>query len=262
MMQKIRSDAVTSYSILGLSILIGLCGLLIIISVTIESFTGWVGKKVEKGNYQQLEWMSNNTLQLQRFAHEELGCGTWVGENIPITTAGETLAVLDISEHDHPRLMHPTSAHVSVAMIDASSSVVADVSSPIADASSPAADASSPAANNSSPTADASSPTTSASSPTAYAYSTTDNASDATIQADPSSPIADISSFMGNASSLLMDVSLFLADPSSPMAVASSFMIDASSLLMDEASPTAAASLEVTSSSQESFNAPILDTRR
>jgi hypothetical protein len=166
--QKIRSDAVTSYSILGLGILLGLCGLLIIVSVTIEPLTEWLGKKFGRGNYQQLEWVINNTLQLQRLAHEELGCGTWVGKNFPITTPGETLAMLDISEPRHPKLVNPVSAHVSVAMANAPSPLVdassspADTSSLIADASSCMIDASSSPADTSSPTIDASSSLTEA----------------------------------------------------------------------------------------------------
>lgn len=142
MVQKIRSDAVTSYSILGLGILLGLCGLLIIVSVTIEPLTEWVGKKFGRGNYQQIEWVSNNTLQLQRLAHEELGCGTWAGGNFPITTASETLAVLDISEPGHPKLVNPALAHASVATVNASSPLM-DASPSLADTSSPSADASS-----------------------------------------------------------------------------------------------------------------------
>lgn len=211
MKQKIRSDAVTSYSILGLSILLGLCGLLLIVSLTIESFTGWVGKKFGKGNYQQLEWMSNNTLQLQRFAHEELGCGTWVGENIPITTAGETLAVLDISEPGHPKLVNPASTHASVVMIDASSPAVADASSRITDTSSPIADA-----------------------------------SVATVNASPP---------------LMADTSPPLADPSSPLLDNSSPAVDASPPLMEEASSSTTFTSSTDTPSQESSNAPIIDTR-
>lgn len=174
MVQKIRSDAATSYSILGLSILLGLCALLIIISVTIEPFTGWVGKKLGKGNYEQLEWMSNNTLQLQRFAHEELGCGSWTGENIPITIVGETLAVLDISEPGHPMLVNPALAHASMALVNASSLLMdthpppADIYSAISDASTNASSPlmnASPQAENFPPIEDGSSPIVDASSP-------------------------------------------------------------------------------------------------
>ena len=48
MVQKIRSDAVNSYNIFGLSILLDLCGLFITVSMTIESFAEWMGKKYEK----------------------------------------------------------------------------------------------------------------------------------------------------------------------------------------------------------------------
>ena len=301
MVQKIRSDVATSYSILGLNILIGLCGLLIIISITIESFIGWVGRKNEKRDYQQLEWMSNNTLQLQRFAHEELGCGTWIEEDIPITTALENLAVLDISEPSHPRLMNPATAQTSMAMANTSSpvevdalpplmgtsSLVGDASSPLTDASSLVVDASSPTAIASSPTAITSSPTAIASSPTADATSHiaasysptadafpyTANAFVATMNVSPpfmdapplladlSSPIANHSSSMGNASPPLMDISLFSADPSSTSADVSSPTLYAITPLVEEASPSPSASLEITSS-QQSSNSPILDTRR
>lgn len=290
MIQKIRSDAVTSYNILDLSILIGFCGLLIIISITIESFIEWMGKKFEKKNYQQLEWMSNNILQLQRFAHEELNCGIWIEKNIPVTTALETLAILDISEPSHPRLVNPTSTHASVVMMNPSSPVMAGASSPltntsshtanasssIANASPPTADASSPTANASSPTADASSSTANASLRTADAFSSTTNASVATMnvspplmngsspQADLSSPIANISSMIGNASPPLMDISLFLANPSSPLANPSSPMIDASSLpMMEEASTSTSASASLTGiSSQDNSDRAMLDTQR
>ena len=162
-MQKIRSDAITSFSILGLGILLGLGGLVILVSMTIDSLAGWVGKRLGIGNYQRLEWVSNGTLQLQRLAHEELGCGSWTGEDFPITTADESLALLDISEPDHPKLMNPALTHISMPMVNASlpligaSLPVADTSSSIADASSPVADTSSPMVNASPPLMEASS---------------------------------------------------------------------------------------------------------
>ena len=92
-----------------------------------------MSKKLGKDIYQQLEWMSNNTLQLQRLAHEELDCGIWTGGDFPITTTvGETLAVLDISEPDHPKLVNPTLTNPSVAMSSSAdtSSLTEDPSSP------------------------------------------------------------------------------------------------------------------------------------
>lgn len=58
-------------------------------------------------SYRRLEWIINETLHLQRLAHEELGFGTWhkADESIPITTRGEKLATVDMTEPEHPKLM-------------------------------------------------------------------------------------------------------------------------------------------------------------
>ena len=59
--------------------------------------------------YTYLEWQTNDTLQLQRLAHEELGYGTWsraVAGN-PVTAAGEKLSVLGIKDDTHPVLIRP-----------------------------------------------------------------------------------------------------------------------------------------------------------
>lgn len=58
-----------------------------------------------------LEWFSNETLQLQRMAHEELGLGgVWSGCTgpgaIPVTDKGELLGVLDVLDPGHPRLVN------------------------------------------------------------------------------------------------------------------------------------------------------------
>jgi hypothetical protein len=60
--------------------------------------------------YVLLEWKSNYTLQLQRLAHEQLGLGTWshTSDAFPVTKRGESLAVLDIIDQKHPRLINPT----------------------------------------------------------------------------------------------------------------------------------------------------------
>lgn len=56
--------------------------------------------------YSKLEWSSNETLQLQRLAHEAAGTGTWSRGTglVPITRHGDVLAVLDIDDLNHPRL--------------------------------------------------------------------------------------------------------------------------------------------------------------
>lgn len=106
MPQKIRSDAVTSFSVLGLVIILSLGGLIILLSYTIEFVVGWIQTWKKIGTYQRLEWIINDTLQLQRLAHEELGFGSWTkgAAECPITAPGDRLAVVDVSEPTHPRL--------------------------------------------------------------------------------------------------------------------------------------------------------------
>lgn len=107
----------------------------------IGPLTEWVSKQSKKPKYHYFEWISNDTLQLQRLAHEELGCGTWIGENFPTTTVNETLAVLDISEPGHlklvnPKRVNPASMTDSFSTMDAPSPLLdasADVASPTTD---------------------------------------------------------------------------------------------------------------------------------
>lgn len=52
----------------------------------------------------------NQTFQLQRLAHEELGYGTWThaADSIPTTRRGEKHTLIDTSDPDHPILVAPT----------------------------------------------------------------------------------------------------------------------------------------------------------
>lgn len=113
MIQKIRSNAYTNFSIFGISFLLSVGGIIIFLSYTLESFVFqsllsrcWKRNSSQGVPYRRLEWVANGTLQLQRLAHEELGIGTWdkCDGTIPITTNGSQLAVLNIDNPQHPRL--------------------------------------------------------------------------------------------------------------------------------------------------------------
>ncbi len=108
-LQKIRSRAFTSFSVLGLAIVLGVGGLLIVLATALESLTDFVLKRVGRRIYPRLEWSANGTLQLQRLAHEALGYGgAWAcaTDAVPVTRcAGEPLAVLDVQDIEHPRLL-------------------------------------------------------------------------------------------------------------------------------------------------------------
>lgn len=106
-LQKIVSDAYTSFSVLGLCLVFIVGGLIIILSYSIEPLAFWIEKRCSRGSLPaQMEWIANETLQLQRLAHEELGAGAWSGaaNAVPVTKAGETLATLDTTDAYHPRL--------------------------------------------------------------------------------------------------------------------------------------------------------------
>ncbi|KAL9111678.1 MAG: hypothetical protein Q9227_003952 [Pyrenula ochraceoflavens] len=94
--QKVRSTAYTSFNVLGLSITISLGGMIILLSYLIEPLCDFVQRRRKNTAYCQLEWVANETLQLQRMVHQEVGLGTWTGSlvGIPVTSYGEELGVL------------------------------------------------------------------------------------------------------------------------------------------------------------------------
>lgn len=53
-------------------------------------------------------------MHLQRLAHEARGAGQWerVSDAIPVTHPGDTLAMLDVTEERHSRLLSPCSTRV------------------------------------------------------------------------------------------------------------------------------------------------------
>lgn len=81
-------------------------GLIIITSLLLEPLLTYLQYRYRYREYQNLEWCSNHVLQLQRMAHEEVGCGTWNNTDgyAPVTHPAETLAMLDIADPAHPRL--------------------------------------------------------------------------------------------------------------------------------------------------------------
>lgn len=109
--QKIKSTDHTCFSVLGLTITLVLGGLIIILSNLTGPLYAFLRKRQKKFSYRQLEWATNETLQLQRMVHEELGLGTWSEtlSSIPITEKDEKLGVLDMSNKEHPVMIRPDS---------------------------------------------------------------------------------------------------------------------------------------------------------
>ncbi|KAL9621339.1 MAG: hypothetical protein Q9160_004230 [Pyrenula sp. 1 TL-2023] len=106
--QKIRSPAYSNFSVLGLSIVLVIGGIIIVLGYTIEYLIDLIERRLNKVKYSRLEWGTNDILQTQRMAYEGLGIGTWcdcagVGA-VPVTEKNQMPAVLNIEDPKHPRL--------------------------------------------------------------------------------------------------------------------------------------------------------------
>jgi hypothetical protein len=109
-LQKIRTTAYSSFSVFGLCFIFVTGGTIILTSYALSPILSILQRRRQFKSAATLEWCVNETLQLQRLAHEELGCGTWsnAAGSVPITLAGERLACLDLTNLAHPKLAVPT----------------------------------------------------------------------------------------------------------------------------------------------------------
>ncbi|KAL0258270.1 hypothetical protein SLS55_007443 [Diplodia seriata] len=107
--QKILSSDYTNFSIFGLATTLVAGGLIIIVSYVLEPLVIWIQRRRNLDVYARVEWSMNQTLQLQRMAHEELGLGEWecCDADVPRTRRRERLAVLDLDDMKHPKLKAP-----------------------------------------------------------------------------------------------------------------------------------------------------------
>ena len=102
--QKIRSDSHTSINVLGLIVIFVVGGLIIVTSFALPIIVRRIRQR--QNSYNSLEWIVNDTLQLQRLAHEAVGAGIWqdTDGDIPTTAQCELLAELDVTNPTHPKL--------------------------------------------------------------------------------------------------------------------------------------------------------------
>ncbi|KAI7775061.1 hypothetical protein LA080_007397 [Diaporthe eres] len=75
--QKIRSSPYTSFSCFGLYFTFITGALIIITSYILEPLLNWLHRRRQHKSYAHLEWISNNSLQLHRMAHEQLMEQEW-----------------------------------------------------------------------------------------------------------------------------------------------------------------------------------------
>jgi hypothetical protein len=105
--QIVRRSGYTSFSSLGLGIILGVGGIIILFSLWIESIVGYFRKHSRIGLYRQIRWKLDSTLQLQRMAYEEAGLGSWKGgsHQVPVTVARDQKLEVDMEwDEMHPRL--------------------------------------------------------------------------------------------------------------------------------------------------------------
>ena len=105
--QKVRvSSGVTSFSVLGMSIILVVGSLIILTSLFLSSLVSTIRRKHGREDYRSLQWAMDDNLQLHRLAYEEAGQGHWRGgvDSVPVTKRGELIGVPDGVDQSHPRL--------------------------------------------------------------------------------------------------------------------------------------------------------------
>ena len=103
----IRSQAgTTSFSVLGVGIILIVSSVLIVTSLMISIVVGSIRQKLYRKEYKSLQWILDDKLQLQRMAYEEAGQGVWSGgtDAVPVTLRGNKLGLPVGIDWEHPRL--------------------------------------------------------------------------------------------------------------------------------------------------------------
>lgn len=108
-LQKVPNPGYFNFSVFALSFTLALGTIIICLSYALEPLTSCIQRRRNLDTYGRLEWSTNEFLQLQRLAHEELGIGEWEGctSDVPTTKGKDRLAVLDLDDLGHPRLKAP-----------------------------------------------------------------------------------------------------------------------------------------------------------
>lgn len=86
------SSDTMSFSILGLVLLLSIGGVIICVSLTIDTVVAWIQFRTKKGLHARMEWMRNDRLQMQRLLFSEKKLGQWTtdsSEKVPTTVEGD-----------------------------------------------------------------------------------------------------------------------------------------------------------------------------
>jgi hypothetical protein len=105
--QKVRSsNGTTSFSMLGVSIILVLGTFLILLNLILDTVVGLIQRKLDWGDHKRLQWVIDEKLQLQRLAYEEAGQGTWTGgaNAVPVMMMEDRIGIPRNVDKMHPKL--------------------------------------------------------------------------------------------------------------------------------------------------------------
>lgn len=104
--QKVRCPAGTmSFSVLGVSCLLGVGGFIVLCNLALESIMARVGPRWFPGSaHRRLNWALDDKLQLQRMAFEGARVGHWHGRTaaVPVTDKGEMFPAWTDANDEYP----------------------------------------------------------------------------------------------------------------------------------------------------------------
>ena len=123
--KRARSSRHYSFSVLGLSIILIVGGIIQLVALCLDkllallfAFRHHYGYGDADFEYAYAEWQAGSILQLQRLAQEGVHAGKWSRATalVSLTGPGDALAVLDLSNREHPRLSRPSRELAQVAL--------------------------------------------------------------------------------------------------------------------------------------------------
>ncbi|KAK5087544.1 hypothetical protein LTR70_006962 [Exophiala xenobiotica] len=94
------SQTTMSFSVVGLVVIFALGGLILILSLIVESTVAFMQKKTGRGLIARESWIQHDKLQLQKLMFELAGLGQWQGHDnpVPITKEDELLDLRTVLE--------------------------------------------------------------------------------------------------------------------------------------------------------------------
>lgn len=103
--QKIRSsNATTSFSVLGISIILSVGSSLIATSLLLEPILSYVRKKNNINDHKRLQWVLDENLRLRQLAYEQDYQRTWEGRASANPEKGDVFGIPARVDENHPRL--------------------------------------------------------------------------------------------------------------------------------------------------------------